>query len=962
MTKRLHRLVVVLLFLTSSALAMAQSIPGNLSQSQIDRFMSLPQGQQEALAEQYGVDIDNLRQQAQGDSLEQPDQPTVQPVNSNSRSGQGRDTQSRDTKTNNSDDSLQPYGYNLFEGAPSTFAPVTEIPMPPDYTIAPGDVINLQLYGKKNGQFELPVQRNGNIDLPEIGPHNVAGLSFRELQSNLKNLVSERYIGVHASVSMGELRSMRIFVLGEARTPGAYTVSSLSTITNALFVSGGVKESGSLRTIKHKRDGEVVGELDLYDLLLNGNTEDDNRLQPGDVIFIPPVGPRVGISGEVYRPALYELGGEASVQETIQLAGGLTPQAYPQITRIERTNDDFLRVITEADLTTEQGKQKQVEPGDRIEVASISDITGQYVAVKGAATRTGRFAWVPGMRISSLITSLDSSLMPVADQRYAAIVRTDPETDQVSVINVRLRQAVENPGGEEDLQLQEKDQLLVFSDPGKVKGGEKGGNHTREDLFGPVLNRLESQAGPGELPKTVTISGAVRSPGQYPIPASGSMRVSSLVTTLGSSLMPVADERYAAIVRTDPETDQVSVLNVRLREALENPGSAADLQLQEKDRLLVFSDAGKVEGGEEGREYTREDLFAPVLRRLRSQAGPESPQQTVRISGPVRYPGEYPMPASHSVRDAIWVAGGLQDSASLHAAEVARYETPEQGSTDTRIIDVNLKPIMNGETDFRLQSRDRLLVKRIPDYARTRTVSLEGEVQYPGDYTFRKGETLSSVIKRAGGLTSNAFPRGAVFTRESLKQREAERLREAEKRLKGSLLGQQLQGSDFTNQPTNDLGTVQQLLDDVQEADPVGRMVIDLQAAINGTSHQPIRLQDEDSLTVPEQPQSVSVFGEVQFPTSHLHKPGLTTQDYIERSGGPNAQADEDRVYVIKADGSVVMPSESHWFGGKETELRPGDTVVMPIDVDRISQLQLWTDVSQIIYQMSLGAAAVGNL
>ncbi|KAA8981921.1 SLBB domain-containing protein [Halospina sp. K52047b] len=842
MTRTLQRLI--LLFLLGCALpASAQSIPDNLSQSQIDRFMSLPQAQQEALAEQYGVDINNLRQQARGDSLEEPDEPVVRRVNREpgSSNGPGRETDDRngdDSESSEGDGELEPYGYELFEGAPSTFAPVTEIPMPSDYTIAPGDVVSLQLYGKKNGQFELPVKRNGNIDIPEIGPHNVAGLSFSELQSNLKNLISERYIGVQASVSMGELRSMRIFVLGEARTPGAYTVSSLSTITNALFVSGGVKESGSLRTIKHKRDGEVVGELDLYDLLLNGNTEDDARLKPGDVIFIPPVGPRVGVSGEVYRPALYELDGESSVQGVIDLAGGLTPQAYPQITRIERTNENFLRVITEANLTKAKGRQKTVEPGDRIDVASISDITGQYVEVKGAATRTGRFAWVPGMRVSSLITGLDSSLMPVADQRYAAIVRTDPETDQVSVINVRLRQAVENPGSE------------------------------------------------------------------------------------------------------------------------------ADVQLQEEDQLLIFSDAGKAEGGEEGREYTREDLFAPVLRRLKSQAGPESPQQTVTISGPVRYPGEYPMPASHSVRDAIWVAGGLEDSASLHAAEVARYETPEQGSTDTRIIDVNLKPIMNGEADFRLQSRDRLLVKRIPDYARTRTVSLEGEVQYPGDYTFRKGESLASVLKRAGGLTDNAFPRGAVFTRESLKEREAERLRDAEKRLKGNLLGQQLEGEDFGQSQSqgNNQGTVRDLLDDVQDAEPVGRMVIDLQAAINGTSHQPIRLQDGDSLTVPEQPQSVSVFGEVQFPTSHLHKPGLSAQEYIERSGGPTAQADESRMYVVKADGSVVMPSESHWFGGRETELRPGDTVVMPIDVDRISQLQLWTDVSQIIYQMSLGAAAVNGL
>ncbi|PVY70812.1 protein involved in polysaccharide export with SLBB domain [Tamilnaduibacter salinus] len=838
---RLVRNLVALSVTVTAPFAGAQS----LSQSQIDRFMSLPQAQQEALAEQYGVDLENLREQTGGsDQPEEPPQPVVKPLaEAESEEESGRSDSSKPSTDDqgeaqgSGEDSLEPYGYELFAGAPSTFAPVTEIPMPSDYVIGPGDVVRVQLYGKKNAQFELAVNRDGNIEIPEIGPHNVAGQTFRELQANIKNLISESFIGVRASVSLGELRSMRIFVLGEARTPGAYTVSSLSTITNALFVSGGVQRSGSLRRIKHKRDGEVIGELDLYDLLLDGDTSDDARLQPGDVIFIPPVGPRVGISGEVYRPALYELDGATTVEQAVQLAGGMTAQAYPQITRIERTNDDYLRVIAEANLTKAAGRQMAVQPGDRISIAAISDITGQYVEVKGAATRTGRFAWVPGMRISSLFTSLDASLMPVADKRYAAVVRTDPDDDTISVINVRLRNAVQNPG------------------------------------------------------------------------------------------------------------------------------SAADIQLQEKDQLLVFSDAGKVKGGEEGRNFTREQLFNPVLRRLKAQAGPGHPQQTVSISGPVRYPGEYPMPASHAVRDAIWVAGGLKDSASLYAAEIARYETPEQGSTETRIIEINLKTAMNGNGAERLQSRDRLLVKRIPEYARQRTVSLEGEIEYPGEYTFRKGESLQSVIRRAGGLTDNAFPRGAVFTREDLKRREAQRLKEAEERLKGDLLGQQLQGEDFGNQANADSeSTLEDLLDQVQDARPVGRMVIDLQAVLNEGEYQSIRLQDGDTLTVPEIPQSVSVFGEVQFPTSHLHKPGLTAEDYIDRSGGPTAQADEDRVYVVKADGSVILPEDSNWFGGTPTNLGPGDTIIMPIDVDRISQLKLWTNVSQIVYQIALGAAAVGNL
>lgn len=814
--------------------AAAQSI----SQSQIEQFKSMPRAQQEALASQYGVDLDSIAGSVSQQNQRPQNVNVVEPVDAitDQEREQARKEQENNEEQDRKNGGLKPFGYDLFAGSPTTFAPVTEIPIPNDYTLGPGDVLRVQLWGKENQQLELPVSRDGTISFPQSGPQTIAGLSFDEARSQIKKLVSEQYIGVQASVTLGELRSMRVFVLGEARNAGSYTVSSLSTITNALYVSGGIKRTGSLRKIQHKRDGKLVGELDLYDLLLAGDTSNDNRLQPGDVIFIPPVGDRVGIEGEVYRPALYELRNSTDLQELVNLAGGLTPQAYPQLVRIERNNDDFLRIIAEANLTTPKGRQAKVKPGDRIEVASISDITGQYVEVKGAATRPGKFAWVPGMRVSSVINNLDTDLVPVADQRYAAIVRTDPKTDEVSVLNLRLRDAVQNPG------------------------------------------------------------------------------------------------------------------------------SKQDILLEEQDRLLIFSDAGKVNGGEEGRNFTREQLFSPVLQRLKAQAKPGAPEQTIRVTGPVRYPGEYPLPASRQVADAIYVAGGLKDSASLYTAELARFGVDDEGTGNTRIQNLDLQAVMEGQASVTLKSRDRLLIKSIPEFAQAKTIELNGEVRYPGQYTIRDGETLRDVIERAGGLTDNAFPEGAIFTREKLRQLEAQRLQEAEERLQGDLVGVQLAGDDLGGQNAERTQQVQDLLEEVQDSRPVGRMVINLASVVGSDDYQSIRLQDGDTLTVPIIPQAVSVFGEVQFPTSHLHSEGLTVDDYLERSGGPTRQADEERVYVVKADGSVMLPEKSRWFGGRSQQLAPGDTIIVPIDVDRLNQLELWSNVSQIVYQMALGAAAVGNL
>jgi len=861
LTKRLLTSLALVLPVTTAA----QSI----SQSQIEQFKSMPRAQQEALASQYGVDLDSIA----GSSGQQNQRPqnvnVVEPVDA--ISDEERERALKEKQANEEQDrkngGLKPFGYDLFAGSPTTFAPVTEIPIPNDYTLGPGDVLRVQLWGKENQQLELPVSRDGTISFPQSGPQTVAGLTFDQATQQIRKRVSEQYIGVHASVSLGELRSMRVFVLGEARNAGSYTVSSLSTITNALYVSGGIKRTGSLRKIQHKRDGKLVGELDLYDLLLAGDTSDDNRLQPGDVIFIPPVGDRVGIDGEVYRPALYELKGGTNLQELVNLAGGLTPQAYPQLVRIERNNDDFLRIIAEANLTMPKGRQAKVRPGDRIEVASISEITGQFVEVKGAATRPGRYAWVPAMRVSSVIRSLDNDLLKEADKRYAAIVRTDPDNDTVSVINLRLREALGNPGGENDILLQEKDQFLIFADEGKVSARSEDQNDNERNREEARRRNLEGSAN----------------------------------------------------------------------------GNGEEVQ-------------------EDYSRFSREVLFAPVLQRLKAQAKPGAPQQTIRVTGPVRYPGEYPLPASGKVADAIYVAGGLKDTASLYTAELARFGIDDEGTGETKVQNLDLQAIMKGDSSVTLKSRDRLLIKSIPDFAQAKTIELNGEVRYPGEYTIRNGEALREVIKRAGGLTDNAFPEGAIFTREKLRQLEAQRLREAEERLQSDLVGVQLEGDDFGGQNAERTQQVQDLLEEVQDSRPVGRMVINLAAVVGSEDYQPIRLQDGDTLTVPIIPQAVSVFGEVQFPTSHLHSEGLTVDDYLERSGGPTRQADEERVYVVKADGSVMLPEKSRWFGGRSQQLAPGDTIIVPIDVDRLNQLELWSNVSQIVYQMALGAAAVGNL
>ena len=259
------------------------------------------------------------------------------------------------------EEALKPFGYDLFEGVPSTFAPVSDIQVPADYIIGPGDTLVVQLYGNEPRTYELTVERDGRINFPKLGPVAVSNMTFDSARATIEEQVARQLIGTHVSVTMGALRSIRVFVLGDAEKPGSYTVSGLSTMTNALFVSGGVKKIGSLRNIQLKRDGRLITTLDLYDLLLHGDTSNDRHLLPGDVIFIPPIGPTVAVYGAVHRPAIYELKTETTVAQAIDLAGGTLPDADATLGQLERILPSQQRRMINVDLTAAAGRLTALE-------------------------------------------------------------------------------------------------------------------------------------------------------------------------------------------------------------------------------------------------------------------------------------------------------------------------------------------------------------------------------------------------------------------------------------------------------------------------------------------------------------------------------------------------------------------------------------------------------------------------
>jgi polysaccharide export outer membrane protein len=768
------------------------------------------------------------------------------------------------------DTQLRQFGYELFAGAPTTFAPATDIPVSPDYLIGPGDEVVVQLYGKTSRTATLTVDREGVVAFPDLGPMAVAGLTFREMKEMLAREVEHRMIGVDVSVSMGRLRSIRIFVLGDVFQPGSYTVSGLSTLTNALFASGGVRKIGSLRDVQLKRGGEVVARLDLYDLLLSGDTSGDVRLMPGDVVFVPPVGVLVGVAGEVLRPAVYEVDEGTTVAELLELAGGPTPEALGDLLQLERVESVGR---TTYDLSLAATGLWTVQDGDLIKVYRVPDREEHVVFLTGNVMRPGKRQHFDGMRVLDLVPDPEA-LLPETFFDYALLERENPLTREPEYVGFDLGAALLDSLPEANLELEARDRLYVFNrasfrdaprvavrgevrEPGTyvhrkdmrvldlvlaaggltddawlseaevfrtfvpsmrvdriavdlaaVLDGDEEANIELRDLDELAVHSVWEFRGEEE----VQVLGEVNKPGKFPL--FEGMRVSDLIFA-GGNLTESAYRDHAELTRyevVDGERRRLRHVPVDLGAILDgNPYE--DLLLQPYDRLLV--------------------------RRLSNWRSDEM----VTVSGEVAFPGKYPIEEGEHLSSLVERFGGFLDDAYLPAAVFRRTE---------------------------VRSLQRRQLDRLAD-------QLEADLSRLSVSPSRS--SASDASRRQAALEAGA-----------------------------------------------------ELAMKLRDIEATGRMVITLKEADDlADSDGDIVLVDGDHLHVPKRPAFVMVIGQVNNPTAFQYDPGRSINHYIRLAGGTTRFADRGRTYVVRADGSVdtrarrakpgdviVVPETLERFGGMQ--------------------------------------------
>jgi polysaccharide export outer membrane protein len=669
------------------------------------------------------------------------------------------------------------FGQSLFEQVPSTFAPVDYLQVPDDYIIGPGDELQIRIWGQLQADLRVTVDRSGHIYIPRVGQISLAGVHYGELEQHLKNDVSQIFKNFNLTANVSRLRSIQVFVLGNARFPGTYTISSLSTLVNAIFASGGPTPQGSLRHIQVRRDGATVTDFDFYDLVIKGDKSKDVRLQPGDVLYIPPVGPLAAISGSVNTPAIYELKGTSTLNDLIEIAGGFSSLADTGKITIERVADHQSRKTLEFSYD-EASRSLPLQDGDIVRVLSIVPSFQDTVTVRGNVANPGRYPWKSGMRIRDVVPGPEALLT----RRYWL--------DRAAI---GTGQATEYP-------IQPKLNMLCPVSTPPSGSATQGAGQSPTPTSPSGVSAVQAATGTvsaSTAPSTPEAGGVTYVPCQ-PTDLQGSEQLSSNSSDhppLGSQQRPESSERmsttlrtaksltadlrhlapeinwdYAIIQRVNPIDLTSKLLWFSPRKAILEHDDSSNLELQPGDIITIFS---------------QRDISLPEDDRARY----------VVVEGEVARPGVYKLEKNETLHSVLQRAGGLTPNAYVYGSQLLRESAriEQQNSLDQLVatlevqvrqsalsiaasvsggdaqglaqlqegivsqlrsaratgrVALPVKPSDKKLTDFPdmlLEDNDRLVIPHTPS-----TVSVVGNVYNPGSFIYDSHTTSGGYLMMAG--------------------------------------------------------------------------------------------------------------------------------------------------------------------------------------------------------------------
>jgi len=762
-----------------------------------------------------------------------------------------RALQLQQTNTQPPQPNAQPGSPAVLPAISSSFSPIDNAPVSGDYLLGPGDQVVIRGWGSVDIDVRTQIDRNGAVNLPRVGNVTLAGVKAAQAEDVLRNAVAKYFKDFQLSVSLGQLRTVTVYVVGQARRPGSYALSGVSTLSSGLLATGGPNASGSMRRVQLKRAGKVVAEFDLYAFLSQGDSTGDIKLTDGDVIVIPPAVGHIALVGKVNNPAVYELKNTSeTLEQLLSVAGGIPVIADPRRVSLERLSPNQAQPRSVEDFALDaKGLQTALRNGDLLTVSAIMPELSNAVTLRGNVSQPIRLAWKQGMRVRDLIPNKEALISRDSIRR---------QNETLFDASQRERTQREREMIADDL-LEDKD----------------------------VTRNAQRQA-----------------------------------AALGRS------QRQSA--------GQINPAN------------------QTTPANQVRPDLYDLESFREQREL-----------RLFSQQSPIDP----------RYKNEVP-----SVADTV---GSLFDEVNWDYAVIERINRKDQSVS---LVPFNLNRILADAKDpdnQLLEPGDVVTVFsvndiRVPISKRRVMVRIEGEVMRPGIYQVQPGETLNTILQKAGGLSHDAYLFGGALYREEVRKSQVENLQKLVRRLESesgaqlAQLSQSMGASTDANLAQARIAAAQvaqkQALERVKSLRPEGRVALGLEPELyNSIKKLPeIRLQNGDKFIVPPRPDFVYVYGAVNTESALVYRAGQSVRDYLKLSG-MNSAADKNGVILMRADGSA-QSHDGSWFGGSalSATVMPGDSIVVP---DKVDMEATWStvvrntkDLTQIFYQLGLGAAALKTL
>ena len=779
---------------------------------------------------------------------------------------------------------LERFGLDVFRKGTTNpdYIPM-DLPVGPSYVVGPGDSLSIDLWGGVSQRLPRTVDREGRVTLPEVGPVLVSGRTLGEAQEIVQRALRTQFRDVSADVSLLRLRSVRVYVVGDIVSPGAYDVSSLSTPLNALFVAGGVTPQGSLRRLQHYRGKQLLEEVDAYDLLLHGIRGELQRLENGDSLMVPSLGPVVTVEGMVRRPAIYELHNEKTLLDVLDLSGGILPAAALRHIEVQRLVAHEKRTMlsvqisetTDVEAVRTQMSGFEVQDGDEIHIFPIAPYNSESIYLQGHVLRPGRYSYKPDMKLTDLVASY-ADLLPEPSTRYAEIIRLHAPDYHPVVETFDLATALEHP--DKAPKLEPLDTVRIFG-------------------------RFDFEPDP-----EVLITGEVRAPGRYR--TSGQQHLRDAIFQAGG-VTPDVWLDSAQLFRRQPD-GTTRVFSINLRDALEGD-PLNNVLVQPRDRILVH--------------------------RQPEEVSPAS----VYVRGDVARPGRYPLAANMRVSDLVRSAGGLLRSANPDGGDLTHYaianSSGERVEAGHQNLSLEAAQAGNEEHNLPLHDGDVLTVPQQAGWNDVgAVVVLRGEVRKPGVYGIRAGERISSLLKRAGGLLPTAYPRSAVFERNEVRELQLKSRQDLIQRLEQESTtvktSASTTGAEEAALQQAAIQQLQRVLEALRKAPVSGRLVIHLRPDRKDFQGSPddIELRAGDSLTIPKQPGGVLVIGQVYNSNALTYAPGRNAGWYLSRAGGPTQLADKGATFIIRADGSVTSGKQGGFWSGNvfSATMGPGDTVVVP--------------------------------